>query len=430
MSTPTSPPTTPFQRIAIVGGGLAGLALSLFVRRVLPASTSQITILEARPSDALDGGYLALAPNALHVLDQLGIYQQLLKQGCAYEEIRIYSARSLKTIGTVLNGSHAKYGYPALRVPRGVVRGMLMKEVLSKESNVDVRYGVKVEAVEDKSGDKAGVRVKTAAGWEEYDLVIGADGIHSRVRRLLSEKEPTFSGQVGIGGGAMPRDIVPKDLHLPFMMLGKSNGFMAMPTSHDGSTISCFANVEMENKSREGWAEMGDAKDDLKKRLVDGHCGPNSEWPELVQRICRESKPESLTVWPHFHAPVLDTWLTSSNRVILLGDAAHAMPPTGGQGAAQAFEDVASLACVIGNSADGAAFDRHVRQWESTRRKRCSKIKAFTTRGGDLRRGTPSKFQQMVKEWVMWAFMWWKGADGGLSWVYSHREPGPKAKSG
>lgn len=418
MTTETRPPP---QRIAVVGAGPAGLSLALFLQRALP-TTTQLTILEARERSAADGGYLALAPNALHVLDQLNLYERLLPQGCAYEEIRLYSARNFGVIGTVLNGSREKYGYPALRISRHTVRQTLLEEVLGK--GLQIRFGTKVMKVEE-TGNVVKLNLGEA-GVEEFDVVIGADGIHSRVRQLISGKEPTFSGQVGVGGGGLQRDVVGEDLHLPCMLLGKTNGFMIMPTTADGQSLSCFATVEMEPRSREGWAAMGEDKEGLKRVLVDGHCGPDTEWPEIVKKVCREGKAETLTVWPHFHAPALETWMTSSSRVILMGDAAHAMPPTGGQGAAQAFEDAASLACVFAQSADGDAFGRNVKSWQEVRLERCRKIKAFTAKGGEMRRSTPSAFQQIVKEWAMW--LWMLCNDGGFSWVYAHQEQGPKVK--
>lgn len=414
--------SSPRNNIGIVGAGLGGLALALFLHKAQP--NLNLTVLEARPQDATDGGYLALAPNALYILDQLDLYHTLLPQGCAYEDIHFYSARNLSSIGVFANGSYDRFGYPALRIERHIVRQTLLEAV--KKAGIDVRYNTKVKSVAEVEGK----HIELTLGDNEvqkFDIIVGADGIHSRVRQLISTMEPTFSGQMGIGGGKLDRKLLDSGIIPPCMFMGKSSAFAMMPVTADAQTISCFATVESEPHTRDEWAKIGQDKEYLKKRLVDRHCGPNSEWPEVVQTACRDSKTESLTIWPFFHAPVLESWTTSSSRVILIGDAAHAMPPTGGQGAAQAFEDAASLSKALVNSmsADEAAYREALTSWEAKRQKRCADIKAFTAKGGDMRRASSSVLQQILKEWAIWLYMWWVGRDGGIGWVYAHKEVGP-----
>ncbi|KPI40211.1 6-hydroxynicotinate 3-monooxygenase [Cyphellophora attinorum] len=422
----------PPHRIAIVGAGLAGLSLTLLLSRVRSQQQPlHITILELRPRHAQDGGFLALAPNALHILDQLGLYQKLLPQGFAYEDIAFYSARNLSRIGRVKNGDVKRYGYPALRIGRGIVRGELLRAVEElatqdrEEITVEMRFETKVVSVSEKEKN---VILGLASGEElTFDAVIGADGIHSRVRNLVNgDVKPTFSGMLGIGGGRLDRrDIRPQDLSLPAMFMGKSNAFMMMPTSADGNEVTFFATMEVEERDREGWAKLGEDKQELKRIMVDRHCGRASEWPAVVVEACRSGKADSLSIWPHYNAPILESWTSSSNRIILMGDAAHAMPPTGGQGAAMAFEDAASLAMVFERSDTAEAFDKGVDEWQTTRQDRARKIKEFTTKSGDMRRTSPSVFQQIVKEWIMWLYFKVKGSDGGLAWVYEHKEKCP-----
>jgi 2-polyprenyl-6-methoxyphenol hydroxylase-like FAD-dependent oxidoreductase len=419
----TSPSPKP-RNIAIVGAGLGGLALALFLHRSNPSLS--LTILELRPQSATDGGFLALAPNALHVLNQLGLYESLLPHGYAYEELRFYSARNLSVLGRFLNGSREKFGYPALRIERHTVRQTLIKAVLA--SGIPIRFETKVTSVRENLSNHS-VSLELANGSEEsYDLVIGADGIHSRIRQLISTVQPTYSGQVGLGGGKIPRSSIDPDIYLPAMFMGKSNGFAIMPTTADGATVSCFATLEMEPRLREEWADVGRDKEGLKEMLVEKHCGEGSEWPEVIQRACREGKVESFAIWPFFNAPVLESWSTPSARVVLLGDAAHAMPPTGGQGAAQALEDAASLARSIIASSGSSSLQENIQTWQAERQERVRKIKAFTSKGGDMRKASASTLQQIVKEWAIWLWMWWVGKEGGLGWAYEHREEGPKVE--
>ena len=307
----------PPRSIAIIGAGLAGLSLTLLLSRITIPTASRslhITILESRPRNAADGGYLALAPNALHVLDQLGLYEKLLPQGYAYEDLEFVSARNLGYIGLVNNGGYKQYGYPALRISRGAVRGCLLDAVerLSKRTKkeggvqVEMRFEAKVAAVEEV--EKEGkVNVKLAGGeMLAFDAVIGADGIHSKVRSVVDPnvKEPEYSGMVGIGGGKLNiKDVMASgpNVHLPVMVLGRSNAFAMMPTVADGSEVSCFATLELPERDRKGWASLGADNEELKRIMVERHCasaGEQTEWPTLVTDAVQNGKADSLTLWP------------------------------------------------------------------------------------------------------------------------------------
>lgn len=132
----------------------------------------------------------------------------------------------------------------------------------------------------------------------------------------------------------------------------------------------------------------------------------------------------------HYLAPMLDSWTTPSHRIILMGDAAHAMPPTGGQGAAMAFEDAAALAMVFEKSASLDTFKRGITQWQTARRARVAKVKDLTAKSGDMRRGTPSVLQQIIKEWIMWLYFTIMGSEGVTGAIYSHKEECPGRPAG
>jgi 2-polyprenyl-6-methoxyphenol hydroxylase-like FAD-dependent oxidoreductase len=176
----------------------------------------------------LDGGFVALAPNALRALSRIGVYERVSKQGWNYEEFQFLSSRNLSHIGTVLNGSRKKYGYPALRISRGIVRQTLVEAV--QEQGIELHYDAR--CVDIKETDHSTVVATFADGHtEEADFLIGADGIHSRVRANLEPNAvPTFSGQLGVGG-SLPKSQLPpsgQSLYMPCLILGKLNSFMFM----------------------------------------------------------------------------------------------------------------------------------------------------------------------------------------------------------
>lgn len=97
------------------------------------------------------------------------------------------------------------------------------------------------------------------------------------------------------------------------------------------------------------------------------------------------------------------------------------MPPTGGQGAAMAFEDALTLADTLTSvtaKEKGPQYD--IRQWQAVRQARITKILAFTSKGGDMRKHSVSTFQQLIKEWAMYVYFLWIGKEGGLAWIYEY----------
>lgn len=421
--------------IAIVGAGLSGLATALFLHRL----NIPITVFESRSRNASDGGFLALAPNAGYVLDQLGLYHELTSQCCPYEEIYFLSARNLSKIGSVLNGSVKRYGYLCLRISRQKLRQSLLSAVI--KAGIEIKFDHKLTRIDESEPGEvtATFSVGQTSTSTTCTYLIASDGIHSKTRKLVFPEShlPTFTGQMGIGGGEIPRTSIPATLPLPCLILGANNSFLFMPTNPTGTPVTFSATVEAQDRTREEWATLAADKAQLKSTMIDRHCGTKSTWPEVVQNACRSANAESLSVWPYYNAPILSSWISPSGRVILTGDAAHAMPPTGGQGAAMAFEDAATLSTCFAKlsqtsqlSSVAHNFDlaADLTAWQVSRNERVEKVKAFSARGGAIRKATPGKMQMLVKESLMWGYFHLKGKEGGCAWLYGYRAEGPSVQ--
>jgi 2-polyprenyl-6-methoxyphenol hydroxylase-like FAD-dependent oxidoreductase len=138
------------------------------------------------------------------------------------------------------------------------------------------------------------------------------------------------------------------------------------------------------------------------------------------QRNLRRKNKELTRRGSYFKVPVLGSYLSRLGRVILIGDAAHAMPPTGGQGAAMAFEDAMTLAYILGRSSLVEFPKSLLLKWEAHRMERIAKILDFTTKGGDIRKPVRSSWERILKEWLMWIYLSWLGPQG-IKWIYDYR---------
>src|SRR5215475_14040326 len=173
-------------RIAIVGGGVGGLAAALALER----RGAEIVVCEQSPAPSDIGAGLHLSPNALMALRALGVEGAVITLGSESDFLIIRSWKSGRIISRMRRGAfRQQFGAPNLTVHRAdlldVLRGAL--------KTVDFRFGARCISVE--KGDRGGV-VRLADGGEiEADIIVGADGIHSVVRKgLFGPYAPRFTG--------------------------------------------------------------------------------------------------------------------------------------------------------------------------------------------------------------------------------------------
>lgn len=412
--------------VAIIGAGLGGLALALS----LHAHNIPCTLYETRPAPSADaskqisyftpngdGGYLALAPNALRVLDRLGAYEGVRDGGFNYDEIHMQSARSMKLIGTVRSHAEGKEGYRSVRVGRGLVRRILLDK--AEERGVKIVFGAKlVDLKETKDGVDLQFGDETLV---TATLVVGADGMHSKVRDAVEPgATPRYSGQTGVGGPVSTKQLgeLKDGLHMPCMLLGRGNSFAFMPCTNDGGTVSVFATMQIPDRSREEWATFMHDKVTLKKLLTDRH-SEGTEWPPAVVKACQEIDQNQISAWPTYRLPPLSKYTSGGGRVVIIGDAAHGIPPHAGQGAGMAFEDAATLADKIAAGRDGG-LEPLLAEWQGHRMERIKRVIDLTAQSGAARRASPTVFHQVIKEWLMAAYLWWNDGASGMDWLYGY----------
>ncbi|MGY2057939.1 FAD-dependent monooxygenase [Nocardia gipuzkoensis] len=309
----------------IVGGGIGGLATAVaFLRQGW-----RVEVLERAAEIAEVGAGLSLWPNALRALDALGVGDQVraraVEQGAA--GIRDRAGRWLTRMDA--EAIRARYGSPIMMHRADLVD--VLRSAIPAEA---VRTGVTVaEARIDGT-------VVHSAGTSGGDVVVGADGIRSVVRRAVcGEVRPRY------GGYAAWRVVVTPQQ--PVTEMGESWGrgarFGYVPLV-DGR-VYCFATANMpETTPSGGLAE-------LRARF--------GGWHEPIPALLAAAEGAGVLKHDLYDLPALKIFV--AGRIALVGDAAHAMLPTLGQGACQALEDAVVLSRVAAEGGGLAGYDRERR---------------------------------------------------------------------
>ena len=122
-----------------------------------------------------------------------------------------------------------------------------------------------------------------------------------------------------------------------------------------------------------------------------------------------------------FEVPELEHWHSPKGRVILLGDAAHAMLPLAGIGASIAFEDAHSLMYIMTHKDFKTRCLELLSIWEVHRKERVKKVLTMARENGRKRRPESNEFKQMAKELIIWGQPLWNGPAGGMAWMYGYK---------
>ncbi|QBS44272.1 FAD-dependent oxidoreductase [Nocardia sp. CS682] len=309
----------------IVGGGIGGLTTAVALTR----RGWTVQVLERAPEISEVGAGISLWPNALRALDAIGLGDQVRAR--AIEEgssgIRDSSGRWLSRMD--VEGIRARYGSPIM-----MHRADLLDILLAALPAAVLRAGVAVAEA------RADGTVVHSAGTSTGDLVVGADGIRSVVRRAVcGDVTPRYSGYTAWRLVTTPAE--------PINGLGETWGRgerFGLGGLSDGR-VYCFAVANM----AEGMPGGGLAE--LRRRF--------GTWHEPIPSLLASAEESAVLKHDLYDLPDLKTYV--ADRIALVGDAAHAMTPNLGQGACQAIEDAVILARVATEDADLARYDRERR---------------------------------------------------------------------
>ena len=339
------------MRVLIAGGGIGGLAAAL----ALLKKGYDVEVYEQAPELKEVGAGLQLSPNGTRVMYLLGVGEELRALSCEAEgkEIRIWNTGETWKLFDLGQVALERYGYPYFTVYRPDVLSVLEGAVRRLRPDA-IRLNSKAVGFE-QNGSSVTLKLEggaSAAG----DVLVGADGVHSRIRQaLFGPDKPQFTGIIA-WRGVIPMENLPRHM---VRMVGTNwvgpGGHVVHYPLRGGAVMNFVYALERSDWQVESWSARG-TNEELRNDV--------RGWHEDVQTLVRNIP--APFKWALMVRPPMPRW--SSGRVTLLGDASHSMLPFLGQGANSAIEDGFILARALSELQDD--IPSRLLRYENARRDR------------------------------------------------------------
>lgn len=388
------------KKALIIGCGVAGPVVALFLQR----TGIEAEIYEARAESADYGGsFLNTACNGLGVLKTLGLDEQVACQGSPIPRMQIWSGNG-KRLGEVRNGARAEVGAPSINILRSRLHQVLREEAARR--GIKMAFGKKLASL---STREQGVIATFADGsTAEGTFVVGCDGVHSRTRQLINPHAPApeYTGLISTGGFAEHSSFPPTPDTMHFVF-----GKRAFFGYHVSATRELYWFVNYPQRS-------APAKGDLDMIM-------NEEWQARMLDLFRDDLPfisemiratqSSIIGFPIYDIATQPLWHT--DRVVLVGDAIHAVSPSAGQGASLALEDAIVLARCL---RDGEDLSQAFATYERLRRKRVERM-VHHGRSTNQAKVLTQPIQVWFRDTLAPFFLKVFANPAALDWIYSYQ---------
>ena len=354
------------MKIAIIGGGIGGLTAAL----ALSQNAHDITVFERSAGIREIGAGVQISPNAGRLLHSLGL-------GAAYSEISVNPQRVVLRRweddsiirATDLDESFlSQHQVPLANVARNELVEILGIAVAAR-ANVTLKFSTHVVKVE--PGDASSEVIFADGSSQSFDIVVGADGIHSVVRPCVGGiDKPRFSGSAAYRA-LVPRSAV-EDLPIDVTnRMGPDRHVVSYFIGRNRSHLNLVCISPEDSWETESWTEQGTMED-----LLSRFEGWSPEFLSLLGRV-----EEPIFRWALYDREPLEQW--GIGTTTLLGDACHPMLPFMAQGSCQAIEDAVVLARCLSDASTNDAVSA-LRRYEDARQGRTAQVQTSSLMNRDL----------------------------------------------
>jgi 2-polyprenyl-6-methoxyphenol hydroxylase-like FAD-dependent oxidoreductase len=390
------------MRALIVGGGVAGPLTAM----ALHQAGIEAIVVEAHPcSDGEVGSYFTVSPNGLDALDAVGALPVAVATGFPTRRNVMRNA-SGAVLGDLPLGSPLADGTPALTMKRSRLAKRLADE--AERRGIRIEFGRRVTGV-DRVGDGIVATFEDGSS-ERGDVLIGADGVHSVVRRIIDPAAPAgrYVGLTNFGGITAGADVPvgtalePETWQFTF---GRRAFFGAHGTP--AGDVVWFVNAPRDEITP---AERAATSDESWRRWLAGLFEADAGPAAALIRAGRLELAGDNT----FDLGHVPTW--HRDRMIVIGDAAHAPAPSSGQGASMAMEDGVLLAMAL---RDAPTVEAAFVAFEAERRARVERIVAYGARSSSSK--TPGRIGSLFRDAFMRVAFRYLITDRALAWMYDYR---------
>ncbi|MDQ0314515.1 FAD-dependent monooxygenase [Amorphus orientalis] len=367
-------------RVGICGAGVGGLCAAT----ALVQAGHVVEVFEQASRFGRVGADVNLTPNAVHALKGLGLWDAMKATGAfpTHRISRVGETGEETSRLPLSSAAEERYGAPQLTLHRADFLAMLTDAL----GDGHVHFGAKVTGV-DQTPEQATILFADGSR-RDFDVVVGADGIHSPVRHaLFGPDDPKFTGLVS-HRGVFPRekagDLPDLDAFTKWWGATPDYQIVTFPLTR-GEEIFVFSTTPRTDWTEEGWTIPGDLAA-LRHAYADFH--PNAQ--ALLKAL-----PSVTSSALHVRAP-LARW--SVGRVIVMGDAAHPMVPFMAQGACMAIEDAVVLTrCLDAAGPDG--IEAALRDFEAVRKPRTTQIQESSLANEWLKNQTNADWVYAYHAW-------------------------------